>query len=60
MLNAYSDPGSDHLHGCIYSFAQYQSNLKSADRETAEGLLAWRFGLQGNLPASHPYAFSSP
>ena len=61
MLNsAFSDPGSDHLHGCIYSYTQYQSNLNTANRQTAEGLLAWRFGLQGNLPASHPYAFSSP
>lgn len=60
MLNAYSDPGTDHLQGCIYSYTQYQSNLNSIDRQTAEGLLAWRFGIQGNLPASHPYAFSSP
>lgn len=60
MLNAYSDPGSDHLQGSIYSFTQYQSNLNSKDRQTAEGLLAWRFGLQGNLPSSHPYLISSP
>jgi hypothetical protein len=61
MLNsAFSDPGTDHLHGCIYSYTQYQSNLNTANRQVAEGLLSWRFGLQGNLPASHPYAFSSP
>jgi len=60
MLNAYSDPGSDHFHGSIYSFTQYQSNLNSKDRQTAEGLLAWRFGIQGQLPASHPYLVSSP
>jgi hypothetical protein len=61
MLNAaFSDPGTDHLHGCIYSYTQYQSNLNTENRQRAEGLLSWRFGLQGNLPASHPYAFSSP
>ena len=61
MLNsAFSDPGTDHLHGCIYSYTQYQSNLNTENRQVAEGLLSWRFGLQGNLPASHPYAFSSP
>jgi len=61
MLNsAFSDPGTDHLHGCIYSYVEYDTNLNTENRQTAEGLLAWRFGLQGNLPASHPYAFSSP
>ena len=61
MLNsAFSDPGTDHLHGCIYSYAEYDSNLNTENRQVAEGLLAWRFGLQNVLPASHPYAFSSP
>jgi hypothetical protein len=59
-MNAYSDPGTDHIQGCIYSFTQYQSNLNSTDRQTAEGLLAWRFGLQGNLPSSHQYATVTP
>lgn len=60
MLNAFSDPGTDHLHGCIYSYTQYHSNLNTENRQVAEGLLSWRFGLQNVLPASHPYAFSSP
>ena len=61
MLNsAFSDPGTDHLHGCIYSYAEYDSNLNTENRQVAEGLLAWRFGLQNVLSASHPYAFSSP
>ncbi len=57
---AYSDPGMDHLQGCIYSYAQYTSNLSVTDRQFAEGTLMWQYGFQGNLPATHPYRNSPP
>ncbi len=57
---AYSDPGMDHLQGCIYSYAQYSSNLSTTDRQRAEGLLMWQYGFQDTLPATHPFRNSPP
>ena len=34
--------------------------LSTDDRQTVEGYLAWKWGLQGNLPTTHPYKFLSP
>jgi large repetitive protein len=33
----------------------YQSALTTEDRQKAEGYLAWKWGTQSTLPASHPY-----
>ena len=60
MSSGQSDSGSDHFQGAIHSIAQYSSNLTRGDREKVEGILAWTYGIQNVLPASHPYAFSSP
>jgi len=30
------------------------------DFEKAEGYLAWKWGLEGNLPSDHPYKNSAP
>jgi hypothetical protein len=60
LNSAFSDPGSDHLQGCIYSYAQYTSNLVNSDREKAEGYLLWQHGFQTTLPATHPYRNSPP
>ena len=57
---AYGDPGSDHLQGCLYNITQYQGNLITGDRQLAEGLLAWRYGIQDVLPADHPYRNIDP
>jgi hypothetical protein len=50
----------DHLQGCIYSYAQYTSNLSVFDRQRAEGYLMWQYGFQNVLPATHPYRNSPP
>lgn len=34
------------------------SNLSSTDRQKTEGYLAWKWGLQSNLPSGHPYKSS--
>jgi hypothetical protein len=38
----------------------YNRSLSTDDRQTVEGYLAWKWGLQGNLPTTHPYKFLSP
>jgi hypothetical protein len=60
MSSGQSDSGSDHFQGAIHSIAQYSSNLSVADRQKVEGILAWTYGIQNVLPASHPYVNSRP
>jgi hypothetical protein len=38
----------------------YQSALSLSNREKIEGYLAWKWGLQANLPNDHPYKSSPP
>jgi hypothetical protein len=38
----------------------YNNRISDADMYRVEGYLAWKWGLQGNLPASHPYKNSAP
>jgi hypothetical protein len=35
-------------------------NLSDADRQTMEGYLAWKWGMQDSLPADHPYKRLAP
>ena len=60
MQSGLSDSGSDHFQGAIHSVAQYSSNLNTNDRQRVEGILAWTFGIQNVLPASHPFRNSTP
>ena len=34
--------------------------LSTADRQKLEGYLAWKWGLEGNLPSGHPYQLAPP
>jgi hypothetical protein len=38
----------------------YSGILSTAQRQTVEGYLAWKWGLQGLLPVTHPYALINP
>jgi hypothetical protein len=60
MASGSSDVGSDHLQGAIHTIAQYDQILSTVDRQKVEGILAWTYGIQNVLPASHPYATSRP
>jgi hypothetical protein len=48
------------FRGNIGEVLLYNRNLSSDDRQTVEGYLAWKWGLQGNLPLTHPYKYVSP
>jgi hypothetical protein len=60
MCGGMSDPGSDHMEGAIHTIAQYNQVLSTDDRQKVEGILAWTYGIQNVLPASHPYRNSRP
>jgi hypothetical protein len=51
---------SDRWDGAVNEVLVFNRALSTDDRQTVEGYLAWKWGLQGNLPTAHPYKFLSP
>jgi len=52
--------GNQFFPGHIGEVLVYGSALSTADRQTLEGYLAWKWGLESSLPASHPYRSAPP
>jgi hypothetical protein len=48
------------FRGNIGEVLLYNRDLSSQDRQTVEGYLAWKWGLQGNLATTHPYRYNNP
>jgi hypothetical protein len=46
--------------GYIAEVLIYNSVLSDTDRQTIEGYLAWKWGLQSNLPVDHTYKTAAP
>jgi hypothetical protein len=46
--------------GRIGEILVYTQPLSTQDRQTVEGYLAWKWGLQGSLPTTHPYRYNNP
>jgi hypothetical protein len=38
----------------------FYTNISTADRQRIEGYLAWKWGLQANLPSEHPFKTRAP
>jgi hypothetical protein len=55
-------PPSDHtrLNGRIAEVVVANTLADAGDRQRLEGYLAWKWGLQGNLPADHPWKAAPP
>jgi len=45
--------------GTMNEILLYSNVLTTSQRQQVEGHLAWKWGLQANLPAGHPYRFNS-
>uniref|UniRef100_A0A6C0IAR1 Lectin/glucanase superfamily protein n=1 Tax=viral metagenome TaxID=1070528 RepID=A0A6C0IAR1_9ZZZZ len=45
--------------GSMYEILLYSNVLTTSQRQQVEGHLAWKWGLQSNLPVGHPYRFNS-
>jgi len=43
------------LNGNIGEIIVYSSELTTLEREKVEGYLAWKWGIQADLPITHPY-----
>ena len=52
--------GGNPLTGDVAEVLVGGATLSSSDREKLEGYLAWKWGLQDNLPSSHPYKTFPP
>lgn len=48
------------INAGISEIIMYNSYLSTSQRQQVEGYLAWKWGLQGSLPASHPYKAYRP
>jgi hypothetical protein len=60
-LNIFSrDGASSFSDGDLHELIIYNKPLAQADREKVEGYLAWKWGLEGNLPLDHPYKSAAP
>ena len=49
-----------YLNGFIAETVVTNGVLSTADRQRVEGYLAWKWGLEANLPAGHPYKSLPP
>lgn len=50
----------NNLNGTIYEMIYFNTSLTAAQAQQIEGYLAWKWKLQANLPATHPYKFFPP
>jgi len=51
---------SQGYNGYIFEYLIYPYAVSSTERQKLEGYLAWKWGTQGSLAATHPYYFSAP
>jgi hypothetical protein len=48
------------FNGSMFEIITYTSVLTTKQRQQLEGYLAWKWGLQGSLPSTHPYKLFPP
>ena len=46
--------------GTMYEVMVFNTTITTAQRQQVEGYLAWKWGLQGSLPPTHPYKSFPP
>lgn len=49
-----------YLTGSISEIIIYNRSLSTTERQQVEGYLSWKWGLEANLPSTHPYYYTSP
>lgn len=61
-ISAYTIGGNVYgsLNGFISEILVYNTSLTQSDRQKVEGYLSWKWGLQSNLPTTHPYYSNAP
>jgi hypothetical protein len=51
---------NENMTGNVFEVVQYNSDLGQSSRQQVEGYLAWKWGLQANLPPTHTYKNAAP
>ena len=51
--------GNEYFNGTMNEILLYSNVITTTQRQQIEGYLAYKWGLQANLPAGHPYRFDS-
>jgi hypothetical protein len=51
---------TDTSNQIFYEVLLFNTNLTTSQRQTVEGYLAWKWGLQSSLVAGHPYRSAGP
>lgn len=59
-IGARNNGASLAMDGDLHELIIYNAPLSQANREKVEGYLAWKWGLEGNLPSGHPYENAAP
>jgi len=59
-IGTYMGPDYNGLNGDIAEILVYSKALDLTERQLAEGALAWKYGMQGSLPAGHPWKSFNP
>jgi hypothetical protein len=52
--------GTSIINGTISEILIYNQSLENYQRQYVEGCLAWKWGLEAELPSGHPYATQAP
>ena len=64
FYNVGNNPNTADTNGPFYGYISeivvYSTSLTQLDRQKVEGYLSWKWGLQANLPSSHPYYSAKP
>jgi hypothetical protein len=62
VIGGPTDTGAagEYFIGRVGEVLVYNTALSTDDRQTVEGYLAWKWGLQANLPSTHPYKNKNP
>jgi len=59
-IGSHASGASNYFDGAIGEIVFIQSTVSLSNRQKLEGYLAWKWGLQANLPVGHPYKNSPP
>ena len=60
QTDTYSIGGGPGFVGFIYELIVFNNTVSTSQRQQVEGYLAWKWGLQNNLPSSHAYKKIKP
>ena len=59
-IGRYSAGLNEYYQGYVYEMIVYTTNLTTTQRQSIEGYLAWKWGLQASLSNAHPYLTVNP